>query len=675
MISQKCQIPSKRLDLQGIRGIAIIVVLGFHFYPEVFPNGYLGVDQFFVLSGFLMCMLLKRAENQSPYSLVTIFYSRRFKRILPLYLLIILISMICLYKFFPDTAIESNQKSAVQALLFMSNRPKTVHEDYFSQLALAVDIFTHTWSLSVEIQFYFLVPLIFLISKWIPKKNQYEYYAIIGCLSYIFSFCSPDSTAFNSVFARIWQFLIGMVVYTALWNIEDQNKQFKNRVVRKIDDNNRLNSSYVSYFSLAALLFITAFPYTLKASIVRPLVTVGTGCLMLISEDNVMLSNKVLTYIGDISYSLYLIHWPIYAYWKLTYDGEQYLLFMTLVTSIALAILVFETFEKWYLKLSSTSTAMLIAILFVSSIIVIKKDEISNSIDSFGKNISSLDNVTSDMTVDDATKKNYQWNINDVANLIAPSCEYETVRSIPMGWCRHKDLKPSGKYKIAMIGNSWTANHASLVYQECGYQANSILQGSFGYCEVLYPTTLRPHCHARFIDYEQRIRSEKPDYAFVLARYFSVGSPAPKNVTSFDDDPFYQVMKEQTLKLLSSIKHKMYILDAFPSINDLGISQIAPMLKDGTDRVVIDKFLLKTKEYQKDEESYQMARKRYAQLVKDCNGRCVLIDYAEKFYNATTGTYRLFDEKGFTYFTSGTHLSPHGVEHVRNVWTDICAKL
>lgn len=202
---------------------------------------------------------------------------------------------------------------------------------------------------------------------------------------------------------------------------------------------------------------------------------------------------------------------------------------MTLVTSIALAILVFETFEKWYLKLSSTSTAMLIAILFVSSIIVIKKDEISNSIDSFGKNISSLDNVTSDMTVDDATKKNYQWNINDVANLIAPSCEYETVRSIPMGWCRHKviwgssrtlqcffpilrrcqkvwgrrsefsslenqirlatirisktilqDLKPSGKYKIAMIGNSWTANHASLVYQECGYQANSILQGSFG---------------------------------------------------------------------------------------------------------------------------------------------------------------------------------------------------
>ncbi|CAO4362733.1 unnamed protein product [Caenorhabditis nigoni] len=125
---------SKRLDLQGIRALAIIVVLGFHFYPDYFPNGYLGVDQFFVLSGFLMCMLLKRAENQSPCQLVSLFYSRRFKRILPLYLLVILLSMICLYIFFPDTATETNQESAIHALLFVSNRPTTVAEDYFAMV-------------------------------------------------------------------------------------------------------------------------------------------------------------------------------------------------------------------------------------------------------------------------------------------------------------------------------------------------------------------------------------------------------------------------------------------------------------------------------------------------------------------------------------------------------------
>uniref|UniRef100_A0A8R1IDJ8 Acyl_transf_3 domain-containing protein n=1 Tax=Caenorhabditis japonica TaxID=281687 RepID=A0A8R1IDJ8_CAEJA len=134
MMEKKQTNSPKRLDLQGIRGIAIIVVLGFHFYPQYMPNGYLGVDQFFVLSGFLMCMLLKRAEEQTPCSLVSLFYSKRFKRILPLYLLLILLSMIALYNFFPDTAIETNQESATHALLFVSNRPRTVQENYFAMV-------------------------------------------------------------------------------------------------------------------------------------------------------------------------------------------------------------------------------------------------------------------------------------------------------------------------------------------------------------------------------------------------------------------------------------------------------------------------------------------------------------------------------------------------------------
>eukprot|EP00081_Caenorhabditis_elegans_P015127 NP_494673.1 Uncharacterized protein CELE_C49D10.7 [Caenorhabditis elegans] len=128
---------SKRLDLQGIRGIAIIVVLGFHFFPDTFPNGYLGILR---SSKFLMTMLLKRSENQSAFSLTALFYLKMFKQILPLYLLCVscvsmCVSMIALYNIFPDTAVESNKDSA---------------------LSDAIDIFTHTWSLSVEIQFYLL---------------------------------------------------------------------------------------------------------------------------------------------------------------------------------------------------------------------------------------------------------------------------------------------------------------------------------------------------------------------------------------------------------------------------------------------------------------------------------------------------------------------------------------
>ncbi|CAO4375102.1 unnamed protein product [Caenorhabditis nigoni] len=679
--------PSKRLDLQGIRALAIIVVLGFHFYPDFFPNGYLGVDQFFVLSGFLMCMLLKRAENQSPCQLVSLFYSKRFKRILPLYLLVILVSMICLYSFFPDTAIETNQESAIHALLFVSNRPKTVAEDYFTMLSIAVDIFTHTWSLSVEIQFYFLVPFIFLLATKIPEKFQLGYYGVIGLISFVHFYTIPSSVAFNSVFSRIWQFLIGMTVYLlgisksefqyqVLNNLEESEPESKQLLGDEESQeteccpNEKFSnflkySQPVAFVTVICLICINVFPLALPSIVVRPVVTLGTGLLMLVSEDNWILSNKVLTYIGDISYSLYLIHWPIYAYWKLTFEGNQILLILALISALILAVITFETFEKWYLKLSSTNIGILVVVLFFLNVVVINKDEITDHIDSIGKNISSLDNVTEDMTVDDAERLNHRWSVNDNKNLFDPTCVYENPKSA-LGWCRHTGL--SGKFKMATIGNSWTANHAKMFYQECGYKAKSIYQGSAFGCEPLYPSAQSKMCRENFTDFEVRIRKEKPDYAFIFTRYMSIGAPWPSNVTSFKQDPIYQTMKEQMLKFIENIKYKLYILDAIPRINRGAVNHIASLIRNGTDPIAIDNLLVRPHEY-------EMARKRHAQLVKDCKGKCIMVDYKPEFYNLETETFRYFDERGFSYWTTPQHLSPHGIEHIRHVWTDICKKL
>ncbi|EGT46054.1 hypothetical protein CAEBREN_32457 [Caenorhabditis brenneri] len=519
--------------------------------------------------------------------------------------------MICLYNFFPDTAIETNQESAIHALLFVSNRPKTVQEDYFQLLAIAVDIFTHTWSLSVEIQFYFLVPFIFLFATKIPEKFQYFYYGTIGLLSFVYFYSSLATIAFNSVFARIWQFLIGMVVYLlGISKSEFQYKVLNNEEDLESDDKIQLlgdeesqeiseccpnekfstllkYSQPAAYTSLGCLVFITVFPLVLPATVVRPLVTMGTGFLMLISDENLILSNRFLTYIGDISYSLYLIHWPIYAYWKLTCDGNKYLLVASLTAAVILAIITFETYEKWYLKLSSTSIGLIVVMLFFLNVVVINKDEISDHIDSIGRNFSSLDNVTDEMTVG---------------------------------------------------------------------------------CEPLYPSAQSKMCKANFTDFEEHIRKEKPDYAFIFTRYMSIGAPFAKNVTSFKDDPIYQTMKEQMLKFISNIKYKLYILDALPRINRGVISKIAPMIKNETDPVIIDNLLVRPAEY-------EMARKRHAQLVKDCKGKCVMVDYVPEFYNNETKTFRYFDERGFSYWTTPSHLSPHGIEHIRHVWTDICTNL
>uniref|UniRef100_A0A1I7U2Y8 SGNH domain-containing protein n=1 Tax=Caenorhabditis tropicalis TaxID=1561998 RepID=A0A1I7U2Y8_9PELO len=70
-----------------------------------------------------------------------------------------------------------------------------------------------------------------------------------------------------------------------------------------------------------------------------------------------------------------------------------------------------------------------------------------------------------------------------------------------------------------------------------------------------------------------------------------------------------------------------------------------------------------------------MARKRHAQLMKDCKGKCELVDYVPEFYNTTTNTFRYYDERGLSYFTKATHLTPLGVEHIRHIWSDLCKKL
>ncbi|CCD64794.2 Acyl_transf_3 domain-containing protein [Caenorhabditis elegans] len=679
---------TKRLDLQGIRGLAILSVLGFHFFPAQFPNGYLGVDQFFVLSGFLMCMLLKRAENEPTCTLITLFYSRRFKRILPLYLLIILLSMISLYALFPDTSIETNQDSALRALFFVSNAPKSEQDDYFTMLSKAVDIFTHTWSLSVEVQFYCLVPFIFLFAaKLSGFKLQCAYFALIGLFSYAIFYFIPENMSFNSVFARIWQFLIGMIVY-----ILSSHSEKRAETVEDVEECSKLieheeNSRdkpftlhFISYLPMLSVIIINVFPYSLSTDFVRPLVTLGTGVLMMISENNLILSNIALTYIGDISYSIHwpiyafhwpiyahlCIHWPIYAYWKLNWDGDRTFLILALLFSILVAIIVYEFFEKWYLKLSSTNTGLLIVVLFLLNVIAINKDGLIPS------RIENNNNKTK--STEDAIKMNHLWDLNDRKSLWVPYCDYEASR--PLGWCNHTSLEPGpGKFKLAVIGNSWTANHGTLFHEECGSKAKIILQGSVGTCEPLFFS----RCQYFFDKFQERIKAEKPDYLFIISRYISIGDAIPEIHTTtnfiFDKDPIYQTMKKQLLGLVASTKFKVYILDAVPRHDTYKTQFIADWAKEGADLVEINKRLGQTNAQLLDGPAYELARRRNSELVKDCGGRCVLVDYKPVFYNFTSQSYRMFDEMGYSYFSMAQHLTPLGLEQVRHVWKSVCEAL
>lgn len=646
-----------------------------------------------------MCMLLTKTESMSLISVLTHFYTRRFKRILPLYFLIILISVVALYTVFTSTAIVQNQSSALRALFFVSNRPKTGEEDYFEKLSLAMDIFTHTWSLSVEIQFYFVVPFIFLIGNLFSSVFKFGYYCLLGVISISYYFTSPQTTAFNSVFARIWQFLIGMIVYLIyfkkstkpldlpynLLDAEKPNDDGKLKLLEEdgfdeseeeeetvetkvVADSSQKTKSYLGpfskYFFLFPMVYIVTYPIAMYSFLLRPIFTLFTGILMLLSVDDYYLSNRVLTYIGDISYSLYLIHWPIYAYCKLTYPNNIYVLTAGLLVSIIIAVAVYETYEKWYLKLSNLSIAILIMLLLVVNLILINKDVIHEKINSSTtNNFARIDGILPNMTIDDADRMNAYWQRTDLGGLDEPGCVSRTPGKV---WC---DYEEKGKdFKIAIFGNSLTLNHRKMFLQECRHRAYNVTMYSEYGCEPLAALSNEAHCKRHLIDFVDFLKGTKPDYAFLFTRFFATGVPFEKNDTNLEKDSTYKEMRNQMNQFIPNIKKKLFVLDAFPRTNNQYTLQLAKDLKNGIDINEIHKKIVQP-------DTYKLARLRTEAIVKECGSKCEMIDYEPLLFNKTSNRFEFFDNRGFLYFTGVNHLSAHGMELVRPIYTKICKDL
>ncbi|CAO4373403.1 unnamed protein product [Caenorhabditis nigoni] len=656
----------KRDDLQGIRGLAILAVLGFHFYPNQFPNGYLGVDQFFVLSGFLMCMLLTKSQELPIFSFFTQFYIRRLKRILPLYCLFILCTVTALYTVFPTAAILQNKMSAGKALIFLSNRSPTANEDYFKKLSIALDLFTHTWSLSVEVQFYLLVPFIFLIGRLFKSPFREIYYSVIAISSFIFHVISPTSVAFNSVFARIWQFSIGMMAYfivdnrkdnTILYEPETMHSQAKqsseeNEVARKPEGLGKI--LWLKNIILISSVVIMLTPIELTSLGTRALITIFTGLLILFDVKNLLLNSRLLIYIGDISYALYLIHWPIYAYVKLAYEEMNiWILTAALLLSILVAATLYQTYESWYLKQSNVLVGILVVALFISNLIAINKDEIN-----------------------DAERLNTYWNFYDHTSpqLTEPGCVPVPKNS----WCEFKEN--GTEYKIALLGNSYVPNHHKLIVQECRHRAITISMYYATGCEPLAAprkpvdnagvTSWTKECAEQLTNFVDFIKETNPEYAFILTRWFAVAEPYENGPDYLNNDTIYLEMKSQLKKMLPNIKKKLFILDSFPRVKSNKIERIAKEMKKGKMTMAeINQALYEPKQF-------EWGRHRHAELIKnECGSKCELIDYVDAFWNKTMNQFQYFDSKGFSYFTTGAHLSAHGLEYVRPIYTDICARL
>ncbi|MDQ7083868.1 MAG: acyltransferase [Sulfurovum sp.] len=207
-----------RWDIQGLRAISVLFVLIFHINPDVLPGGYLGVDIFFVISGYLILGFIWKHLTQNTFSLFQ-FYTKRMYRLAPAFLVLVLISTIVGYfVLLPNEGIHYIQ-SLVSTLFYYSNFYFYSQADYFNSTMEFAPLL-HTWSLSVEEQFYIVFPIILLLIYKVKKDRIIPLLLFLALLSLCFSqlaiYYEHDSFAFFASPTRFFQFIIGGLVSIAV---------------------------------------------------------------------------------------------------------------------------------------------------------------------------------------------------------------------------------------------------------------------------------------------------------------------------------------------------------------------------------------------------------------------------------------------------------------------------
>ncbi len=338
-----------RADIDGLRFLAVSSVFLYHLQPQLLPGGFLGVDIFFIISGYLITRILLRETSNGTFSL-TNFYARRIKRIFPaLFTVIILFTPLAIISFAPETY-NNYMRSAKYAAVQLSNFLFARKTGYFDE-GFQTQPLLHTWSLGVEEQFYLFWPLlIYLCSLFIQKKQKKSAatMAIILLAIAITSYtaCSiflknSYSLAFYMFFSRAWEFCIGGILCLDILP-KTENKRL----------NHLLGIAGISLLLLSFFLVSDEFlglPF-LQFGIFLP----SLGCALLIylrpknSIANRFLAQKFPVFIGKISYSLYLYHWPIIIFWQILFNRHQHNLASTMAI-IALSLFL-ATISYYYIE-------------------------------------------------------------------------------------------------------------------------------------------------------------------------------------------------------------------------------------------------------------------------------------------------------------------------------------
>ncbi|OQS04509.1 acyltransferase 3 [Thraustotheca clavata] len=353
---------SYRSDIDGLRALAVLPVVVFHAYPEEFPGGFIGVDIFFVISGYLISGILFKEFQKEKFT-YSGFYARRVRRIFPTLILVLSATLWMGYLYLMAPKLKALAATMLAGTLFCANLQVLSLQHSYFDIDIKTNPLLHLWSLGVEEQFYIFWP--FFVS--IIAKMSYHRGIIIQLTVLFLSFFinisflgvhDSNKISFYMPLSRFWQMSMGgLLAYIAKYHDTNNDGFFHeiSKIVSSIRDNYRCN-----ILSIFGVVLILAGFASINESRMFPgfwavLPTLGATCIIAAGPQAFInanvLSNPLANYIGKISYCLYLWHWPILVFAKEIYpmpSSRPFFMapYSMLLVSFILSIITYNEIEK-----------------------------------------------------------------------------------------------------------------------------------------------------------------------------------------------------------------------------------------------------------------------------------------------------------------------------------------
>jgi Predicted acyltransferases len=386
-----------RADIGGLRGIAVLLVILFHAGVTFFPSGFIGVDVFFVISGFLISGVIQTSLQNNTFSFKG-FYTRRLWRLQPAMLVMLLFTLIIASIFFLPDDYSDFLKSARRVLLATVNQYFAHTTTGYAAPDSDMMLLLHMWSLSIEWQWYLFFPLIFVLAiKFLKEKSVFisivAALTVCTMLSFYMGWKHPEQTYYFFL-SRAFEFILGVLAFEI-----SQRKIYLTETVKTV----------LTFMALVVIVLVAMMKDVLWGYPNYWTLVIATSTAMMLAfggSNKKGFYNKItmfapLVYVGDISYSLYLFHWPIFA--ALHYIGYEstILRVIAVVASFVLASLTYALVEKPLRKTNLSFSKSFVILVIIPGMVIYGIYSLGKKTDQFsylrfGAELARVNKVLSD---------------------------------------------------------------------------------------------------------------------------------------------------------------------------------------------------------------------------------------------------------------------------------------